>query len=567
MDWIQNNRPAVDLLIVIDIDIDSFSEESVVRTIKAAPNDWMALFSNGVKYIDFLGKRIPCKYYDDSAYIPFSDEKEPKVELTLSEIKRNRDALSRDLKNTAFQKCFSAFGGIGIYRYQYIKDTKYATKKNTKNLYAESICEHIPFNLPLRKYGTCYIVRDFFVYHTRIQTLRRIFLELLPTEIWLLLYKNFKIEYLQQKINRSKKVLINGDFLCRRITGVERYAYELTERLDKLIAPDEIAIIIPANARTIPDYKNLEIIRHKKNAKSHIWWQMFVLQDFLAVHKKYTCLEFGNTCLPLAPGIVFLHDIYCEFFPEDFNTLRDKVARLYNRWQYRLIARKAKQIATVSNFSKRQIAATFHVNPDTITVIYNGWNHFGPIQTDYSVFKEFPVLSKPFYFSLGSLSKRKNIKWIYKYASAHPDTLFAISGESLPTTKLTALDIPSVRSNILFLGYLSDAKVKALMEKCKAFIHPSYYEGFGIPPLEALSCGAEVIIANAASLPEIYGNTAHYIDPFSTDVDLDALLQEPVMSADAILKKYSYDTAAKQLYDMIKTPTPPPPNFPLKKRS
>jgi glycosyltransferase involved in cell wall biosynthesis len=102
------------------------------------------------------------------------------------------------------------------------------------------------------------------------------------------------------------------------------------------------------------------------------------------------------------------------------------------------------------------------------------------------------------------------------------------------------------------LGYLDDAKVKALMEKCRAFILPSYYEGFGLTPLEALSCGAEIIIANAASLPEIYGKTAHYIDPFDTNIDLEKLLQEPVESPDGILEKYSYDTAAKQVYGLIR---------------
>jgi glycosyltransferase involved in cell wall biosynthesis len=89
------------------------------------------------------------------------------------------------------------------------------------------------------------------------------------------------------------------------------------------------------------------------------------------------------------------------------------------------------------------------------------------------------------------------------------------------------------------------------MEKCRAFLMPSYYEGFGIPPLEALSCGAEIIISNAASLPEIYGNTAHYIDPFNTNIDLEELLKEPVEDPGEILKKYTYDTAAKQVYDII----------------
>jgi glycosyltransferase involved in cell wall biosynthesis len=347
------------------------------------------------------------------------------------------------------------------------------------------------------------------------------------------------------------EILINGDFLCRRLTGIERYAYEVTLRLGKLVQPGEAAVIVPSNTKNELPVENLEVIHHKRSIRSHLWWQMVTLQWFLLTHKQYTILEFGNTCLPFAPGIIFLHDIYCEFFPEDFTSKRDWIIRLYNKWQYRLIAKKAKHIVTVSYFSRSQIADAYHIAPERISIFYSSADHFRSIKADYSVFDQFPTLSNSFYFSLGSLSKRKNIAWIIQYALKHPDSLFAVSGTSLPTTRMNESE--SMPQNILLLGYLDDDKIKALMERCKAFILPSYYEGFGLTPLEALSCGAPVIVANAASLPEIYGNTAHYIDPYNTDVDLDALLAEPVEAPDKILAKYSFDIAARQVYSLIRT--------------
>jgi len=348
------------------------------------------------------------------------------------------------------------------------------------------------------------------------------------------------------------KILINGDFLCRRLTGIERYAYEITHRLDKVCKHEEIAIVIPSFVEKIPEYKNLKIIRLKKKGKSNIRWQMLTLQGFLLKHREYTILEFGNTCLPLAPGIVFLHDIYCEFFPEDFISKRDKFTRLYSRMQYRFIARLAKKIVTVSGYSKKQISETFNVDPARISVIYSSADHVRSIHADKSVFDDFPVLAqRPFYFSLGSLSKRKNLQWIVKHAAKRSESLFAISGTSLSTVKVDELD-SEVPKNIVLLGYLDDQKVKALMENCKAFILPSYYEGFGLTPLEALSCGAKIIVANAASLPEIYGNTAHYIDPFDADVDLEKLLMQSVEQPVCILEKYSYDKAADAVYRIIK---------------
>ena len=345
-------------------------------------------------------------------------------------------------------------------------------------------------------------------------------------------------------------ILINGYFFCRRLTGIERYAVEITKRLDLLIKPGEISIIIPADAGNIPLFININVIRHGKKIR-HILWQMLTLQWFLITNRQYTILEFGNTALPFAPGIVFLHDIYCEFFPEDFASFKDRIIRVYNRWQYRLISKKAKKIATVSYFTRSQIAENFNVDAEKISVVYSSWEHFKLIKADYSVFSDQPSLKKSgYFFSLGSLSKRKNIKWIIEYARKNPDSIFAISGVSLPTVRVDELETTS--QNIVLLGYLDDAKVKALMEHCRAFVLPSYYEGFGLTPLEALSCGAQVIIAKAASLPEIYGNAAHYIDPYNADVDLDELLLEPVEKPDVILAKYSYDTAAKQVYNLIK---------------
>jgi glycosyltransferase involved in cell wall biosynthesis len=197
-------------------------------------------------------------------------------------------------------------------------------------------------------------------------------------------------------------ILINGYFLCRKLTGIERYACEITKRLDALIQPGEISIIIPADAKNIPNYTNISIILYGKTIQ-HILWQMVTLQWFLMSHREYTVLEFGNTCLPFAPGIVFLHDIYCEFFPEDFVGFRNKLVRIYNRWQYRLIAKKAKKIITVSNFTRNQIAENYNVVPEKISVVYSSWFHFKTIHSDYTVFESFPILSNQFYFSIGSI--------------------------------------------------------------------------------------------------------------------------------------------------------------------
>ena len=104
----------------------------------------------------------------------------------------------------------------------------------------------------------------------------------------------------------------------------------------------------------------------------------------------------------------------------------------------------------------------------------------------------------------------------------------------------------------MLLGYVSDGEVKALMKNCKAFIFPSYYEGFGIPPLEALSCDAKCIVSRSSCLPEIYGDTVQYIDPTDSSTNLGELLSRPVTPCDTVLSKYTYANSAKLLLEVIR---------------
>lgn len=273
---------------------------------------------------------------------------------------------------------------------------------------------------------------------------------------------------------------------------------------------------------------------------------IFHLKKFLSLNHAIG-IDFANTCSIFKPGIVFIHDIYCKIYKDDFHTFRDKLVRIYSCFMYRFCAKHAKKLFTVSEFSKMQISQHYGISVDKITVIPNGWDHFRNIKMDFSILENTPKLQNGFYFTLGSLSKRKNLKWILDYAKKNPDDLFAISGKPLNDLIPNELDQLKKLKNIIFLGYLTDGQVKALMSKCKAFILPSYYEGFGIPPLEALSVGAKIIVSKAACLPEIYGNTAHYIDPNNPDVNLNQLLEQPVESPERILEKYIYDNASEQL--------------------
>lgn len=99
---------------------------------------------------------------------------------------------------------------------------------------------------------------------------------------------------------------------------------------------------------------------------------------------------------------------------------------------------------------------------------------------------------------------------------------------------------------------MTDGQNKALMQNCKGFLHPAVFEGFGIPPLEALSLGAPIALARASCLPELYGDTARYFDPYDYDVDLDALFAKPAAPPDKVLARYSWEKTARFWLDEIK---------------
>ncbi|MBR1911102.1 MAG: glycosyltransferase family 4 protein [Treponema sp.] len=352
-----------------------------------------------------------------------------------------------------------------------------------------------------------------------------------------------------------KPILINGNFLCRNLTGVERFAWEICERLDKLITDEKsVSILIPANAKKLPVYKNIKMIRSNKSIKRFPLWDMGVFAN--ECNKgNFLALNFGNTA-PYGKncGIAFIHDIYAQDCPEDFSSFRDKLVKLYCCFQYSNICKNAKKIITVSNFSKSRIQSVYKVSDERISIIGNGWEHFTSLPSDETIFQQFPVLKRHnYYFTLGSLSKRKNLAWIAKYALEHPLDTFAISGKAINGVVPNNLQDLKKLQNVILLGYISDSQVKALMLNCKAFVFPSYYEGFGIPPLEALSVGAKIIISNSTSLPEIYKDTAHYFNADDTNVDFESLLKQNVESPEKVLNTYSYSNSASLLFEMLKT--------------
>lgn len=171
------------------------------------------------------------------------------------------------------------------------------------------------------------------------------------------------------------------------------------------------------------------------------------------------------------------------------------------------------------------------------------------IVPDYSIFNKLKIENE-YFFALGSKYRHKNLQWILRAARLNPQYSFVLTGSDAFSNELSNLEQMRL-PNVLYTGFVSDGEMKALMLRCKALIQPSLYEGFGIPPLEALSLGKQVIVSKASCLPEIYGNSAHYIDPNGAGCDLSVLLNEPIAEPTIVLNKHSWKESAIKIFDLL----------------
>lgn len=350
-----------------------------------------------------------------------------------------------------------------------------------------------------------------------------------------------------------RPIIINGESLVyEELYGVQRNTLELLNELDDIIPQGSVKLLVPSESERNFSFRNIEAVAHPKfkGVFGRQLWNHFTFPRYV---KSVKGIGVDLTlALPLwGCDVVEIHDCISEDYPENANTIRKKIARRFYMFRAKRAIARGALIITISNFSRQQIAKHYDLKEKTIPVIPCAWQHFQRIRTDNSVIEKYKLTTGKYYFALGSRYAHKNFKWIVEAARQNPNDTFVITGSSSLSSSDKELEATGLK-NLLFTGYISDPEVKGLMKHCKAYLQPSLCEGFGIPPMEAMSTGAECIVAKSGSLPEIYADSVRYINPNEyQNINLDEIMKTPVASNETVLSKYSWAKSAQLLWAIL----------------
>jgi glycosyltransferase involved in cell wall biosynthesis len=343
------------------------------------------------------------------------------------------------------------------------------------------------------------------------------------------------------------KLIVNGHFMHQQLTGVQRYAREVLAGFDRAGYAYEIA--------EPSDFWSSQKITQQL-------WEQIVLP--VSKETENVLWSPTNTGPIYARNhVITLHDIGVFPHPEWF-------AKSYVRWKRIIIpriARRARIILTVSEFSKKVICKHLAVNPPKVKVVYNGvdTDHFKPASKKrIETVTQRHDVSGPYFLALGSLDPRKNFSRLIeawnecvKQESLNNHTLVIAGGgnANFSTFKARA-DSDSVK----FLGYVEDEDLPPLYSGATSFFFPSLFEGFGLPVIEAMACGTAVLTSKTTALGEIAGDAAVKVDPASTEAIKEGMMEiiESASLRNSLIEKgfekvklFKWDGAAKKIYDYL----------------
>lgn len=370
------------------------------------------------------------------------------------------------------------------------------------------------------------------------------------------------------------KIAIDATIIRKENTGTGFYIINLINGLAKIKDGNDYYIFM--NNELSKEFFNFEnnnfhiINKNFKNRIFRVIWQFFLF-PFELKKLKVRVLHSPNYITPLFKlgfkVIVTIHDLTFYLFPEKFTVTK----RLLFKYMLPLFIKISDKIIAVSNNTKKDILKFFKISERKVIVTFESYPEYYTYNNDsndQNILTKYGIGSKYLLF-VGMIEPRKNILSIlksFKEIDSDLELDLVIAGKKgwyykeieLYLEKLLRIGI---KNKIIFTGYVSEPELKYLYQNAFIFIYPSIYEGFGIPPLQAMACKVPVITSNLSSLPEVVGDAAIMVNPYDINkiseaiktlyIDFDKrseLVNKGVIQA----KKFSLENFAKNTIDVYK---------------
>jgi len=376
------------------------------------------------------------------------------------------------------------------------------------------------------------------------------------------------------------KIAIEAQRLFReKKHGMDIYALELIRNLQEIDHKNEYIVFVKPDIddTILKETPNFKIV--KLDGGFYPFWEQFALPK---AAKEAGCqiLHCTSNTAPISceiPMVITLHDIiYMESsfagILSGSATPYQKFGNVYRRLLVPRLVKKSRKNITVSHSEKNRIDKLFGLKGDKqINVVYNGVGvHFKPVTDKVELLqaKQQYHLPENFFFFLGNTDPKKNVK---RTLTAFSDFLqrtglnyylvMADYEQNKLRKLLDEIDNKSLINRIILVGYIPNDKLPAIYSQSKVFLYPSLRESFGIPMLEAMSCGIPVLTSNTESMPEIAGNAAYLINPFKPEEITEAMIKlvnDPDLRTDLISKgflrasQFSWKNTAQQVLDIYR---------------
>ena len=368
------------------------------------------------------------------------------------------------------------------------------------------------------------------------------------------------------KIVVNTRLLLDG-----RLDGIGWFAYQSLKRITRQ-NPDVHFVFLfdrPYNEKFIfaDNITPLVLSPPARHPFLYYYWMQFAVKPLLNRMKPNLFLSpdgllaLGAKCKQLP----VIHDINFVHYPKDLPFF----TRHYYNHFFPKFAKEASRIATVSEFSKKDIAANYHISPSKIDVVYNGIHgYFDVVSKDIKIATKTKYTKGADYFIfVGSLHPRKNILRLLKAfhlfkTETKSNFKLVLAGAIFwgENEMVELMKNLQIENEIVFTGRIANEELKNLIASAFALTYLPYFEGFGIPIVEAMQCGTPILAANTSCLPEIAGDAAIYANPFDENEIKHAMLtlyEDAEIRSNLIRKgleqknKYSWDKTANLLWQSI----------------